>query len=167
MSNTGGRKTIINTTDPGKKHEIRFMAMPEGGSPGKLKRLPAGEKSVLDDGDMLVIASDYKTNYQIRSRNGARLVLHQVNNHHPDYPGQTVAVYKMVDNDAESTADTGDDDSTDGDATDGDSGNGDYKNGDSTDSDGGELAGSEDNTEFTVSSNGGDYEVFDPQNPDP
>lgn len=172
MINTGKRKTIINTTDPGKKHEIRFMAMPEGGSPGKMKRLPGGEKSVLDEGELLVIASDYRTNYQIRCRNGARLELHQVNNHHPDYPGQTVAVYKMVDDDAASTGDTGNDDSTAGDSTDddstaGDSGNSNDTDSDAADSDAGELAVSGDDTEFSLSSTEGDYEVFDPQKPDP
>lgn len=143
MSNSVQR-TIVNRTDASKKHEIHFMSMPEGGSAGKWKSLPAGERSVMEEGDLLVIASDYKTNYQIRNRSGLRLLLRQVNNAHPDYPGQTVVVYKLeeeytFDSDTSGEVEsTGDPDST------------------------------EDDQQFTLNSNGdGDFEVFDPEEPEP
>ncbi|MDG5767670.1 hypothetical protein QA596_09355 [Balneolales bacterium ANBcel1] len=56
--------------------------------------------------DFLIIIFDEHTNFELRTGNGLRLSPFQINNAHPKFPGQTVAVYEIADlNQPEAAAD--------------------------------------------------------------
>ncbi len=90
------KRSISNQTDSRKNHQILFIIRSLGREVSQMKTLKAGETAGLEAGDQLIIISGSDTNYAIQWNNGALLGLEQVNNDHPDFPGMTVASYRLA-----------------------------------------------------------------------
>ncbi|TVQ69273.1 MAG: hypothetical protein EA363_09800 [Balneolaceae bacterium] len=96
MSAATTKRSISNQTDSRKNHQIRFITSSQGRRGSEMKTLSSGETTGLEDGDRLTIISDSDTNYAIQWKNGALLGAEQVNNNHPEFPGMTVASYRLA-----------------------------------------------------------------------
>ncbi len=96
MSDLSAKRYIVNKTDSRNDHKIRFLVCSDGRPTSKAQSLKSGERAALDPGDRLVVLSDKRTNYEIRFGNGVLLGVEQINNDHSEYPGWTVASYRLA-----------------------------------------------------------------------
>ena len=95
MENEKTLLRIANRTEKVKAHNVRFFVLLDGKPLGDPQLLGSGDVADFEMGDTLVILSDARTNYSIKTKRGLALTPLQVNNSHDQYSDTTVALFAM------------------------------------------------------------------------
>ena len=95
MSTEQRTRTITNAAKVGTRFDFRCAMMTADRHLDKIHNLHAGESCSIRVSDYLIIMTDRNSNFELNIGNGLQLNPVQVNNDHPRFPGQTLAVYQV------------------------------------------------------------------------
>ena len=88
--------TITNSAEKGQRLSVRFATMSTTHKVSQFRELGPSEKQTVEASDYLILISDEQTNYELAGSKALTLTPIQINNAHPRFENQTVAVYQLA-----------------------------------------------------------------------